>query len=248
MESAQTRNTFKLQKGDGKIALLIDPDWAENTDWFLSILSMLNQVSIDLILVGGSLIKYPDRIDQMIVSIKKACKIPVYLFPGHPTHLSSKADGVLFLSVISGRNPELLIGQHVVSAPLIKSYGLHVWPTGYMIIGNSATSVHYMSQTFPIPSSKPTIASATALAGEMLGLKTIYIDGGSGAGQPISEAMISEIAKSVSIPLIVGGGINNVSQLKAALNCGADMVVIGTAVEKTPEFLRSFQNAFKING
>ena len=229
---------FKLKKGDNKIALLIDPDWAVKDDWFNDILSSLEESIIDLVLIGGSLVINPERLDDIILSIKKTTSIPVYLFPGHPIQISKHADGILFLSLISGRNPELLIGQHVISAPIIKSYKLNVIPTGYMILGNDSTSVHYMSQTQPIPGNKPDIAIATAVAGEMLGLKTIYMDGGSGAKQSISEKIIKEVSGNLDIPLIIGGGIDSLDKIKSALKNGADMVVIGTAVEKMPELLK----------
>jgi putative glycerol-1-phosphate prenyltransferase len=231
------KKKFQLKKGDTKIALLIDPDWAIKSNWLLDVLSSVNNSSIDVILIGGSLVINLDKLDEIIITIKKITKVPVYLFPGHPTQISKYADGILFLSLISGRNPELLIGQHVISAPMIKSYNLNVIPTGYMIMGNDSTSVHYMSQTHPLPANKPDIAIATALAGEMLGLQCIYLDGGSGANESISENMIQSVSGQLSVPLIVGGGINHPDLVKKAFNSGADMVVVGTAIEKMPEML-----------
>lgn len=240
------KKEFRLNKGDNKVALLIDPDWASNDDWLLDVLSLVNNSGVDLILVGGSLVFNILKLDEIIITIKKLTSIPVYLFPGHPTQISKHADGILLLSLISGRNPELLIGQHVISAPIIKSYNLIVAPTGYMIIGSSATSVHYMSQTHPLPSNKSDIAIATALAGEMLGLKYIYMDGGSGAEKEISQKLISAVSDQIRIPLIIGGGIDNPDKIKEAFNFGADMVVIGTAIEKIPEMLGQLKPKIKL--
>jgi phosphoglycerol geranylgeranyltransferase len=240
------KKVFQLNKGDNKVALLIDPDWACKNDWLLDVMSLVNKSEVDLILVGGSLVFNIGKLDEIIITIKKLTSLPVYLFPGHPTQISKYADGILFLSLISGRNPELLIGQHVVSAPIIKSYNLIVAPTGYMIIGNSSTSVHYMSQTHPLPAHKSDIAIATALAGEMLGLEFIYMDGGSGAEKEISQKLISAVSNQLSIPLIVGGGIDHPHKIKDAFSCGADLVVIGTAIEKIPEMLEKIKPEIKM--
>ena len=240
------KKEFLLNKGDKKVALLIDPDWVSKNDWLLDVISLVNKSDIDLILVGGSLVFNIANLDEIIITIKKLTPLPVYLFPGHPTQISKYADGILLLSLISGRNPELLIGQHVVSAPIIKSYNLLVAPTGYMIIGHSSTSVHYMSQTHPLPANKSDIAVATALAGEMLGLKFIYMDGGSGAEKEISQKLISAVSDQLSIPLIVGGGIDHPDKVKEAFNFGAEMVVIGTAIEKMPEMLEKIKLGIKL--
>jgi putative glycerol-1-phosphate prenyltransferase len=240
------KKVFQLNKGDNKVALLIDPDWACKNDWLLDVMSLVNKSEVDLILVGGSLVFNIGKLDEIIITIKKLISLPVYLFPGHPTQISKYADGILFLSLISGRNPELLIGQHVVSAPIIKSYNLIVAPTGYMIIGNSSTSVHYMSQTHPLPAHKSDIAIATALAGEMLGLEFIYMDGGSGAEKEISQKLISAVSNQLSIPLIVGGGIDHPHKIKDAFSSGADLVVIGTAIEKIPEMLEKIKPEIKM--
>jgi putative glycerol-1-phosphate prenyltransferase len=239
------KKQFRIEKGDNKIALLIDPDMAIKSDWLFDVLSLINNSGIDVILIGGSLVFNIDKLDEIIITIKKLTTLPVYLFPGHPTQISKFADGILFLSLISGRNPELLIGQHVISAPIIKSYNLNVLSTGYMIVGNSSTSVHYMSQTHPLPANKPDIAIATALAGEMLGLQCIYMEGGSGADQPVSKSLIKSVSDQLNIPLIVGGGINHPDKVKEAFNSGADLVVIGTAIEKMPEMLELIKPEIK---
>jgi putative glycerol-1-phosphate prenyltransferase len=158
--------------------------------------------------------------------------------------LSPYADALLYLSLISGRNPELLIGAHVVSAPKVKASGLEVISTGYMVIdGGVATTVSYMSHSAPIPHNKNGIALCTALAGEMLGMKLIYMDAGSGAQRPISEAMIQTVSEQVSIPIIVGGGITEPEMAYRACCAGADMVVVGNAIEKNPSLIREMAEA-----
>lgn len=174
------------------------------------------------------------HLDECIQQIKSACDIPVILFPGSPSQVSRYADALLYLSLISGRNPELLIGQHVISAPFVKQSGLEIMPTGYMVVdGGAPTTVSYISNAAPIPADKAEIAMCTAMAGEMLGMKLIYMDAGSGAKQPITEQMIEKVARHIEVPLIVGGGITEAE--KAYLNCkaGADVIVVGNAIEKT---------------
>ncbi|MFZ9943546.1 MAG: geranylgeranylglyceryl/heptaprenylglyceryl phosphate synthase, partial [Bacteroidia bacterium] len=157
-----------------------------------------------------------------------------------------QADAILFLSLISGRNPELLIGNHVVAAPLIREKKLEAIATGYMLIESGAnTTALYMSITFPIPHNKPSIAACTAMAGELLGLKMMFLDGGSGASQPVSEEMIQAVANSISVPLIVGGGIRTPEKAEANCKAGADLIVIGTSIEKNPSLLGEFAVAVK---
>src|SRR5205814_1035231 len=172
------------------------------------------------------------------------CSIPVILFPGTPSQVSRHADGLLYLSLISGRNPELLIGQHVISAPAVRKSGLEIISTGYMVIdGGAPTTVSYISNATPIPADKDDIAVCTAMAGEMLGMKLIYMDAGSGAKRAISEEMISRVAKVISVPLIIGGGIKEPE--KAYLNCkaGADLIVVGNAIEKDPSLIKEMAAA-----
>ena len=193
--------------------------------------------------VGGSLV-VSDHLDECIAQIKKESSIPVILFPGSPSQLSKYADALLYLSLISGRNPELLIGQHVISAPFVKKSGLEIMPTGYMVIdGGAPTTVSYISGAAPIPADKAEIALCTAMAGEMLGKKLIYMDAGSGARKPIPEEMISLVAKNIEVPLVVGGGIRDAE--KAYLNCkaGADVIVVGNAIEKDASLLEEIAAA-----
>ncbi|MEM1137817.1 MAG: geranylgeranylglyceryl/heptaprenylglyceryl phosphate synthase [Bacteroidota bacterium] len=218
-------------KGKKSLAILLDPDKIDFQNIGQTI-QVLYHISPDIILVGGSLMLNND-LDKLVEVIKKETPFAVMLFPGSSLHISPSADAILFLSLISGRNPEFLIGQHVHAAPIIKRTGLEVISCGYMLVDcGKATTANYMSNTLPIPYNKPEIATCTALAGELLGLKSIYLDGGSGAEKYISSAMIKQVKASLSIPLIVGGGIRSV---KAAIDCysaGADMLVLGTIFEK----------------
>ena len=221
----------KKKTGKKSFAVLIDPDKVSAPS-LNKIIHLAVEARVDYFFVGGSLV-ISDHLDDCIRQIKSACPIPVLLFPGSPSQISRHADALLYLSLISGRNADLLIGQHVVSAPFVKKSGLEIIPTGYMVIdGGAATTVSYISNATPIPADKSDIAMCTAMAGEMLGMKLIYMDSGSGAKEPITEDMISAVARQIDVPLIVGGGIRDAE--KAYLNCqaGADVIVIGNAIEK----------------
>ncbi|MHB1921171.1 MAG: phosphoglycerol geranylgeranyltransferase [Chitinophagaceae bacterium] len=218
-------------KGQKSFAVLIDPDKI-TPGQIQGLLKKCTDAKVDFILLGGSLV-VTDHLDECVLQIKKYSEIPVILFPGNPTQLSRHADALLYLALISGRNPELLIGQHVISATAVRQSGLEVIPTGYMVIdGGAATTVSYISNASPIPSDKDDIALCTALAGEMLGKKLIYMDAGSGAKKPISEKMIQRVAEQIQIPLVIGGGIRDPE--KAYRNCkaGADVIVVGNAIEQ----------------
>lgn len=217
--------------------MLIDPDSLLGTSAVDRIVDRCNEAAADFILVGGSLITNGFW-EECVSYIKSKTTIPVVLFPGNLMQTHPEADAILFLSMISGRNPDLLIGKQVLAAPGLKKSGVEVIPTGYMIVdGGKITSVMYMSNTMPIPHDKPNIASTTALAGEMLGLRVIYMDSGSGAERPISPEMIREVRKSVSTPIFIGGGIRHINQAIEAWNAGADVVVVGNAIEQNPEFI-----------
>jgi phosphoglycerol geranylgeranyltransferase len=212
------------------LAVVIDPD--NSQELIMSTLEQCKKGKIDLIFLGGSLVTKGSA-DAAARIIKENSDIPVLLFPGNELQLTNKADALLLLSLISGRNPELLIGKHVVAAPFIKRSKLEVIPTGYILIdGGRPTSVTYMSNTIPIPADKPDIAAATALAGEQLGMKLIFLEAGSGALNPVSEEMIRAVYGAVDIPIIVGGGINTQKDLEKIYFAGAKLVVIGTSVEK----------------
>ena len=238
-------------KKNGKklFAILIDPDKQDSKD-LLKIIEKCNSTKVDMFFVGGSLLTN-DYLKNCITTIKKNSKIPVVLFPGNAMQVDEQADAILFLSLISGRNAEMLIGKQVITAPLLKKSSLEVIPTGYMLIDSGKqTTVSYMSNTTPIPHDKEQVAKCTALAGEMLGLKMIFMDGGSGALNPISTKMIRSVSKTIDIPLVIGGGIN--SGEKAIENCkaGADIIVVGNAIEKNERLINEIANSiqeYKLN-
>ncbi len=227
---------YKLKK-EKLFSLLIDPE-KYNTNTLIKTIQIANENKVDYFFVGGSLIS--DKIDKTITIIKRNSSIPVLLFPGSYLQISNNADGILFNSLISGRNPDYLIGNHVVIAPLLKKSKLEVIPTGYILVnGKRITSVEYMSNTTPIPPEKLDIIIATAQAGEMLGLKLIYLEAGSGADEPVNSNIISNVKKNIELPLIVGGGLKNPKEVDTILRAGADMIVIGNAVENNIQQLIS---------
>ena len=232
-----------IAKNQKHLAVLIDPDSIESESQLINICKHSNESSIDFILVGGSLITN-GFFDRCIQIIKQHTQIPVVLFPGNIMQVSKDADAILLLSLISGRNPDLLIGKHVLAAPMLKKSGLEIIPTGYMLIdGGNITSVSYMSNTTPIPAEKHSIAACTAMAGEMLGLQVTYMDAGSGAQHPISTKIISAVRESVNGPIFIGGGIKTPEGAIAACNAGADVVVVGNAFEKEPELIGQITKA-----
>ena len=234
--------TDRKRQSKKSFAVLIDPDKVDNGS-VEQLIQLSLDAQVDYFLVGGSLV-VSNYLDECVQLIKKNCDVPVIHFPGTPSHVSKYADALLYLSVISGRNPELLIGQHVVSAPFIKKSGLEIMSTGYMVVdGGAPTTVSYMSNTAPLPSDKNEIAMCTAMAGEMLGMKLIYMDAGSGAKRAISESMIQKVSSCIEVPLIVGGGI--VTAEKAYLNCkaGADVIVVGNAIEKDTSLIKEMAAA-----
>lgn len=225
-----------------QLAVLIDPDTPDE-DQLKTIIEHTNECNADYIFLGGSLL-IKDALDDCIRTIKKVSSIPVILFPGSILQISGEADAIFFLSLISGRNPELLIGSHVISAPYIRQAGLEALPTGYMLIDSGKpTTASYMSGSLPIPHNKSEIAACTAMAGEMLGQKIIYMDGGSGAETPISAEMISKVRHSVEVPIVVGGGIRNAETARQMCMAGADIVVVGNASESNPAILKEIAEA-----
>lgn len=226
-----------------QLALLIDPENTKDHEDLVALLDVANQANVDYIFVGGSLVTH-NKIDQVVASIKENTSLPVVLFPGGLNQISVHADAILFLALISGRNPDFLISKQVSAAPLVKKLGLKVIPTGYMLIGTTS-SASYMSNTTPIPYHKSDIAKATALAGEMMGQKAIYLDAGSGASEPVRPGMIKEVRKVIDSPLIVGGGIIGFEEAYAALEAGADILVIGNATEKDPQVINEIAGAVK---
>lgn len=232
----------RKQNGKKSFALLLDPDKTTAAP-LTSLIEKAVAAGVDYFFVGGSLI-VSNHLDSCVQQIKKQCAIPVLLFPGSAAQITPRADALLYLSLISGRNAELLIGQHVISAPFVKASGLEIISTGYMVIdGGAPTTVSYISNASPIPADKADIALCTAMAGEMLGHKLIYMDAGSGAKKAVTEAMIAAVAQQIDVPLVVGGGIRDAE--KAYLNCraGADLIVVGNAIEKDASLIKELSDA-----
>ena len=219
------------KEGNKLFSILIDPD-KQNEKTLKSIIQKANNNKVDFFFVGGSLLTN-DNLDLCISTIKTNSEIPVILFPGNSMQINNKADGILFLSLISGRNAEMLIGRQVITAPILKQSELEIISTGYMLVDSGkATTASYMSNTTPIPNDKNDVAVCTAMAGEMLGLKLIFMDGGSGAIHPISKGMITSVSENTGVPLIIGGGINSAQKAIENLKAGADIIVVGNAIEK----------------
>ncbi|UOQ73409.1 geranylgeranylglyceryl/heptaprenylglyceryl phosphate synthase [Hymenobacter cellulosilyticus] len=223
-------------RGQKSLAVLLDPDHLDEAGC-RHLLELSEVHPVDYFFVGGSLVMNSHQA-SLIRLLKSRSTVPVLLFPSHSLHLDTQADGILLLSLISGRNPDFLIGQHVVAAPLLRASNLQILPTGYMLVDTGRqTTASYMSGTTPLPYDKPTIAACTAMAGEQLGLRLMYLDGGSGAMYPVSAAMIRAVRQATETPLIVGGGINTTEKAQTALAAGADVIVIGNQIEKSPDFL-----------
>lgn len=241
----------KKRRGQKSLAILIDPD---KFDIQSDILRFAKNSQADFFFIGGSLVT-DYRFNQILRLLKESCQTPVVIFPGSYLHIDPDADAILFLSLISGRNPEYLIGQHVIAAPILKSSGLEIISTGYILVdGGKATTVSYMSGTQPVPADKPEIARCTAMAGEMLGMKLIYLDAGSGASTPVPKELIRSVSRSIDVPLIVGGGLNNLFKIDDALSAGADMIVVGNGIEKNPdlmvevsEYFYRYNNSLNVN-
>ena len=230
------------RKGEKKFVVLIDPDKVRLGN-MQKIIDLSMEAQVDYFFIGGSLV-VNDMLDHCLQTIKKACDIPLILFPGNSLQLSYRADAILFLSLISGRNAELLIGKHVITAPFLKMSPLEIISTGYMLIdGGVPTTVSYMSNTYPIPSNKDDIALCTALAGELLGLKLMYMDAGSGAKNPVTESMIDAVSSATNVPLIVGGGIRTPEKAYLNVKAGADVIVVGDAIEKDPALIKEMAAA-----
>ena len=229
-------------KGKKQFALLIDPDKLSGAEEE-ALAEKAKKAKVDFIFVGGSLLTN-DHLNKCIQALKKHCKIPIVLFPGSTLQINKEADAILYLSLISSRNAEMLIGKHVESAPHIKASMLEVLPTGYMLIESGRpTAVSYMSNSTPIPHDKKEIAICTALAGELLGLKLIFMDGGSGAIHPVSTEMIAAVNRHISVPLLIGGGIDTPEKALERCKAGADVIVVGNAIEKDMNLIAEMAHA-----
>jgi len=233
----------KKQKGAGYL-VLIDPD-KQDIESASTFASQSAEADVDAFLVGSSLLM-SDRLDPVVQSVKQVSGLPVIISPGASSHISRYADAILFLSLISGRNPEFLIGEHVKAAPIIKRYGIEAIPTGYMLIeGGTCTSVQFISATLPIPREKPDIAVAHSIAAEMLGMKFVYLECGSGSAMSVPNEMISAVKKQISLPLIVGGGIVKPEDAAEKVRAGADFIVTGNVHENNDDknLMREFAKA-----
>lgn len=225
-------------------AVLVDPDKVAPAD-MTHLATLCEDAGVDYLFVGGSLL-IDNELEVCIQRFKANSNIPVVLFPGSPMQVTPYADALLYLSLVSGRNPDLLIGQHVISAPMVKASGIEVISTGYMVIdGGVPTTVSYMSHSAPIPANKPDIALCTAWAAELQGKHVIYMDAGSGARNPVSEEMIHKVSSHISAPLIIGGGIHTPEKVYANCQAGANVVVVGNAIEKDPMLIRDLAQAAK---
>jgi putative glycerol-1-phosphate prenyltransferase len=221
--------------GNKSVALLLDPDKAAE-EGLKNILSIASECKTDYILAGGSLTF--NSIEYLIDTVRKLCSIPIVLFPGNLLQLSLRADAILLLSLISGRNPELLIGNHVIAAPYLRSVREKLISVGYILVGSGKkTSVEYISQTEAIPADKPDLVVATALAGEMLGLHMIYLEAGSGAKNPVPPEIINAVRENISSPIAVGGGLRSRQGISDAFHAGANLIILGNGCEKYPGLL-----------
>lgn len=225
----------KAKEGKKQIGILIDPDKASHS-YIKAICEKAELIKADFFLVGGSLLTDGDM-DNCLRLLKSNTEIPLIIFPGSYLQLSDQADAILFLSLLSSRNSEMLIGQQVVAAPYLRNSKVEVISTAYLLIDSgSQTTASYMSNSTPIPANKAEIAASTALAGQYMGMSLIYLDGGSGAKNPVPPSMIQKVKSYTQQPLIIGGGIDNVEKLQAAYQAGADVVIIGNALENDPNF------------
>lgn len=217
------------------LAILLDPDKIDMNNGTI-LIEKINHSPATHIFIGGSQVK-TKILDELILKIKQNCPLPIVLFPGNSSQISDKADAILFLSLISGRNPDYLIEHQVKAAPILKQTDLEIISTGYILIeSGSETAVERVSKTTPLDRNNLDLALATAQAGEMLGNKLIYLEAGSGAKQTVPLKMIQLISQNIEIPLIVGGGIVDLPGIQKAYNAGADLVVIGTAFENDINF------------
>ncbi len=237
---AQLR-VLKSQNKSG-FAVLADPDKIAPAE-MQYLARLCNDAKVDYLFMGGSLLM-AHQMELCIQRFKTESDIPVVLFPGSPAQVTPYADALLYLSLLSSRNADLLIGQHVASAPIVKASGLEVISTGYILIdGGVQTTVSYMSNSMPIPADKPEIALCTAWAGELQGKHIIYMDAGSGARRPISTDMISRVSSHLDIPLIIGGGITSPEKVYDNCKAGANLIVVGNAIERDPLLIKDMAQA-----
>jgi len=240
MMSIYNKLKKSISKGEKLLAVLIDPDKMD-IERVSEFIKNINHSIITYIFVGGSEVE-EKLTESLVLEIKKHTNLPVVLFPGDVSQVTDKADALLYLSLISGRNPDYLIGKHVEAVSKLKNTKLEVIPTGYVLIENGKeTSVQRVTGTKPMSRDNVQHILDTSKAGELLGLKLIYLEAGSGATHPITPEIISNVKKELRVPLIVGGGIRTKQQLQEAYNSGADLVVIGTAFEENDQFFNDLK-------
>ena len=231
-----------ITKKGAAFVILIDPD-RKDLNSITERVESANEAGADALFIGGSLMM-DSKCAERVKKIKSISKLPIIFFPGGVGQLNQYYDAMLFMSVISGRNPHYLIGEQVIAAPLVKDLGLEVIPTGYILIdGGSASAVEIMSGTRPIPMERVDIAVAHALAGQYLGMKLIYLEAGSGAEQPVSNKIISSVSKAIDLPIVVGGGIIYPRLAEKAVKSGASIVVVGNKFENDLNFIKEFASA-----
>jgi putative glycerol-1-phosphate prenyltransferase len=221
-------------------AVLVDPD-----KFNPKVIDECNKSKVDFIFIGGSGLR-KEKFHKCVNAISRLTKIPLVIFPGGREQISEKADAILLLSLISGRNPDYLIGEHIRASRQLKKSKLEIIPTGYVLInGGTKAATHKVSKTSPIKYSNTELATSTAIAGELLGMKLIYLEAGSGAKHPLSTEMIKSVKKNISIPLIAGGGIDSPEKANALCKAGADMIVVGNAIEKDSTLVKQIAQAIK---
>ncbi len=233
----------RKRRGAGYL-VLIDPDKVEPSK-LPSLVEQATEAGADGFLVGGSLM-VRDQFETVLTRVKQATPLPVMIFPGSLFQVSATADAILYLVLVSGRNPDHLIGNQVVAAPIIRSIGLEAISTAYMLVeGGATTSAEFMSGTRPLPANKPDIAVAHALASEYIGMKLLYFDAGSGADHPVSDAIITSVARATTLPIVVGGGIRTPAEAHQKVKAGASFIVTGTVIEENgrPALLKEFADA-----
>jgi len=238
MKNVLTYINSAKKKNEKLLAILLDPDKIELIDLPVTI-KKINKSTANLIFIGGSLL-FKNVLDEFVKIAKQNTNLPIILFPGSAMQITNNADAILFLQLISGRNSDYLIGNQVIAAPLLKQTNLEVISTGYLLIeSGQETTASYISNTKPIPAHKPEIAIATAMAGEFIGNKLIYMDGGSGALNHIPLQMIEKVAKNITLPIIIGGGLKTKQEINAVFKAGATVVVVGTAFEENDDLLEN---------
>ncbi len=235
----------KISKKRGTAYIvLIDPD-TRDTNSLIDFVQRCNEADIDAFFIGGSLL-IDGEFNKCLDTVKEHSKVPVIIFPGSVQQLSSQADAILFLSIISGRNPQFLFGDHVIAAPAIRKHKIEAISTGYMLFDSGrTTTAEFISNTKPLPPHKPEIAMAHALAAQYMGMSNVYLEAGSGADNPIPDQVIKAVTSYVEIPVIVGGGIKSPEIAAQKAKAGASFIVTGNVLDKfdDPEIIKKFSKA-----